>query len=368
MGTRWTKLKRLRRYPSLAAGLVIVFLFIALSLYTIIAIPYSEAILLWRGGPGVWDDNPSNARPVWFDLFTRDRLSRTIIVTSEDTGTTRVEPLTDDINLVEIVLPFKYKYDGFPKELNLFTTATFEVSHMPITVSWRTPDGRTITFQEDRLVRTGPATYYISQDIELITQLGNRLPHDALFADPEDEESPLRGDYEMVMQAELREGDELNAKLVVCGEIHGLAGTDHRRRDLMVALLWGAPLALLFGMLPAAAITALAAIFLRFRKARRSDAARAHRSMRAMLLPLFFLVAAAFVLLRALLDVLGLGDPMLPTWGRVIYDARMNGALPKGLHHWVLQPAVLLITTGLGFAMVGYSLRRILKPSLKTVE
>ena len=127
-----TRLKGLRRYPSLAAGLLIVILFIGLSLYTVIALPYSEAIRLWRGGPGVWDEYPKNAAPVWFDLFTTGRLPRTIIVTSEDTGTTRVEPLDDDIRLVEIVLPFKYNYDGFPKELNLFTTATFEASHMPV--------------------------------------------------------------------------------------------------------------------------------------------------------------------------------------------------------------------------------------------
>jgi peptide/nickel transport system permease protein len=30
--------------------------------------------------------------------------------------------------------------------------------------------------------------------------------------------------------------------------VHGLAGTDHRRRDLMLALLWGTPIALAFGL------------------------------------------------------------------------------------------------------------------------
>jgi len=368
MATRREKLKRLRRYRLLTVGLVLVAAAVGISVCAVIAVPYPEAMRLWRGGPGVWDENPRNARPVWFDLFTGDRLSRTIIVTTQDHGTTHVEPVDGDIGLMEIVLPFNYNYDGFPKELNLFTETTSEFAKMPITVSWRTPDGRTITIQEERQVRRGPAIYFISQDLGLIAQLGNRLPHEALFADPDDEERPLRGDYQLVVQAELREGEELDAKLVVYGQIHGLAGTDHRRRDLMVALLWGAPLALLSGVLPAAAITALAAIFLRSRKARRSDAPRAHRSTRAVLLPFFFLVAATFVLLWALLEVLGLGDPMLPTWGKVIYDARMNQALPMGLHHWILQPVVLLIMTGLGFAMVGYSLRHIFNPRPETVQ
>jgi len=441
-----TRLKGLRRYPSLAAGVLVIILFIGVSVYTVIAIPYSEGIRLWRGGPGVWDENPKNARPIWFDLFTRDRLARTIIVTSEDTGITRVEPLTDDINLVEIVLPFKYNYDGFPRELILFTTVTFEASHMPVTVSWRTPDGRSITLQEDRLVRRGPASYYISQDIELIAQLGNRLPHDALFADPEEEDRPLRGDYEIVVQAELREGDELSAKLMVAGQVHGVAGTDHRRRDLMVALLWGAPIGLAFGVLAAvgaqlstfvlagigtwfggkterifqwvtqvniilpmlpilimigyfysrsiwvmlglvialnvfsASMFTYRAMFLQAKETPYFEAAQAYGAgnfriifryllprIAPTLLPQFVLIVPTFVFLEATLAVLGLGDPRLPTWGKVMNDAYRAGALYKGYYYWIAQPAALLMMMGVGFALVGFALDRIFNPRLRTV-
>lgn len=51
----------------------------------------------------------------------------------------------------------------------------------------------------------------------------------------------------------------------------------------------------------------------------------------------------------------------------MIYDARMNQALSMGLHYWILQPAVLLIITALGFTMVGDALGRILKPRPETV-
>ena len=39
------------------------------------------------------------------------------------------------------------------------------------------------------------------------------------------------------------------------GQVYGLAGTDHLRRDLMVALLWGMPIALAFGLLAALGTT-----------------------------------------------------------------------------------------------------------------
>lgn len=51
MNTLLRNLRELRRYPSAILGLTIIGLLIVLSIYAVIAIPYSEAIRLWRGGP-----------------------------------------------------------------------------------------------------------------------------------------------------------------------------------------------------------------------------------------------------------------------------------------------------------------------------
>jgi len=72
-----------------------------------------------------------------------------------------------------------------------------------------------------------------------------------------------------------------------------------------------------------------------------------------------------FVFLEATLAVLGLGDPVLPTWGKVIQNAYSNGALYLGYYYWILEPAVLLMLTGLAFAMLGFSLDRIFNPRLR---
>ena len=42
--------KDFARYPSAITGLLIITALIALAIYTVIAIPYSEGISLWRGG------------------------------------------------------------------------------------------------------------------------------------------------------------------------------------------------------------------------------------------------------------------------------------------------------------------------------
>jgi peptide/nickel transport system permease protein len=73
----------------------------------------------------------------------------------------------------------------------------------------------------------------------------------------------------------------------------------------------------------------------------------------------------SFVFLEALLTFLGLGDPVLPTWGKVIEGAFRDGALYQGRYYWVLEPAALLMLTGLGFAMLGFALDRIFNPRLR---
>jgi len=442
----WARLKELRRYPSAVIGLSIIVIFMGISIYTVIAIPYSEAIRLWQGGPGVWDENPKNARPVWVDLFVKGTLPRTIVVRSEDGGIKRVEPLGEGRKRIEITLPFDYGYDGFPKELNLFLKTSYEGQRPRVSIFWRTPDGRTITLQEDRRARPSD-TYHISQDGRLRLRLGMVAPEVGLFTDPTTEERvPLKGRYELVITGEFEENADLEAKLVVYGQVHGLAGTDHLRRDLMIALLWGAPLAFAFGILGAvgaqvstfvlagigtwfggkvdgafqritevnmilpvlpilmmigmfysrsiwlmlgliillnvfsASMKTYRAMLLQAKELPYIEAAQAYGAgnfriifryllprIVPTLLPQFILVIPSFVFLEASLAVVGLGDPVLPTWGKVLYDARAQGALYMGHYYWVLEPSILLMLTGFGFALVGFTLDRVFNPRLRTV-
>jgi len=83
-----------------------------------------------------------------------------------------------------------------------------------------------------------------------------------------------------------------------------------------------------------------------------------------MLIPGLVLSVPSFVFLEASLAVLGLGDPTLPTWGKLINDAGRT-ALYNGDYYWILEPAVLLLITGIAFAMLGFSLDRIFNPRLR---
>lgn len=431
-------LSQLTRYPSAVAGLGIIIALVGVAFYAVIAIPYSEAIRLWRGGEEIWSENPRNALPRWVNLLPGIDLPETIVRSSREGKEVNAGARQ---GRVEILLPFDYRYDAFPGELALFFTASYEEKRPYVALFWQTPDGRELSLGE-RSVK-GNERYSLSLDARLRRELG-APPEVGLFAAPGGEE-PLKGRYRLRIAGLLfEEGSDLEAELVVYGRVHGLAGTDHRRRDLLLALLWGVPCALAFGLLAAVGSTittmiiaavgawygrwvdaaiqritevnmilpalpilimvgtfysrsiwvmlgvliALSifgggiktyrAIFLQVRESPYLEAARSYGAgnlrivflymiprIIPVLIPGFVILIPSLIFLEASLAVLGLGDPVLPTWGKVLDDAFRNGALYKGYYYWVLEPAVLLMVTGLGFAMVGFALDRIFNPKLR---
>ena len=67
--------------------------------------------------------------------------------------------------------------------------------------------------------------------------------------------------------------------------------------------------------------------------------------------------------MEATLSVLGLGDPVLPTWGKLLHDAQNNGALFNGHFYWVLEPAILLVIAGFGFCNARLRARPHIQPT-----
>ena len=81
------------------------------------------------------------------------------------------------------------------------------------------------------------------------------------------------------------------------------------------------------------------------------------------LIPQMITLIPAYVYYESTLALLGVRDPFLPTWGRIIYNAYSSGAMING--HWYLMiiPIVLLAFTGMAFALVGNGVERVLNPA-----
>jgi peptide/nickel transport system permease protein len=445
MDTLKSSFREILRYPSAIVGSVIVLLLVFTSVYAMIKIPYNEAIRLWRGGEDVWYQNPKFAPPAWINFFSSKKLPESFVVNTANASMSKTVTVgAQNTSTINIAYSFDFTYDSPPQEMILYFTTKYETKQPFVSVAWLTPDGRKIRIDDFGVSRD--QTLRFSQDQKLQQKLNGADPMQALFESPTTN-AIMKGKYQLqILATTFEQGSDLDAQFVFHGQVYGWAGTDQARRDLMVPLLWGTPVALAFGLIASlgtivltmviaaigswyggwldeliqriteinlvlpflsilimigtfysrsiwvilgvtvllsiftGSIKSYRAIFLQVKESMFIEAARAYGAsdlriiflyliprMIPLLIPELVSSVPSFVFLEASLAVLGLGDPILPTWGKVINDADMNGALYKGYYYWILEPAVLLMITGFGFAMLGFALDRIFNPRLRDI-
>lgn len=436
------------QYPSAIVGLVLIALLVVVSVYTIITIPYDQAVALWRGDEGVWYATPRTAQPKWINWFRKDDLPETFSFNTATDPSLKKEEFSNGSNKISISFPFQYNSKSFPQEVSVYFTSKFVTKEPFVSIKLLTPDNREINISNFAIGAT--QTYRLSQDQKLQRRLFGVSPEIGLFMDPTStKENPfaIPGTYTLQIDAvAFEEGSTVDAEFIVYGQVYGWAGTDHRRRDLTVPLLWGGPIALAFGLLAAFGTTVLTmiiaafgtwyggwvdetiqritevnlvlpffsilimigtfysknlwitliavvalsifgggikgyrAIFLQIKEAPYVEAARAYGAgnMRIimqylvprivpLLIPQLVILIPSNVFLETSLTLVGLGDPVLPTWGKVIREGIGNGALLHGQYYWVLEPAIILMITGFAFALVGFSMDRLFNPRLRGV-
>lgn len=440
-------LSALKGYPSAILGLVILAMLLGMTAYALTAYSYNEMVSSWQGGDR-WQDNPRHAAPVWYNWFSSRELPTTIVRNSRSSNddVTKTVQADDDLTEVTITLPVDYTADAFPKNIALKLTSTYESKQPFVSVTWRTPDGREIPILEQSIDRSTEVS--LSQRSDLRQQLGGLSPEIGLLAQKgatADSATPVKGRHELVVEGLLFESDAtLDAKTVVYGKVHGIAGTDHKRRNLALGLLLGTPIDMAFGVggavgatvftfiigaigawfrgwvdaiiqrlteiniilnplvililvgtfistsiwvmlaviiglsIFSAGIKTYRALFLQVREDPYIEAAQSYGSgnwrliWRYMMpraaptiLPIFVGAIPGFIFLEATLAQLGLGDPVLPTWGKIISTAQTEGALYQEFYYWIVIPGALLLLTGFAFVMVGLALDRIFNPRLR---
>lgn len=445
MNTLKNSFQKILYYPSAVLGMFVVLLLVFTAIYAMVKIPYQEAIRLWRGGEEVWYQNPKFAPPAWINLFSEKKYAESFAVNTT-TGTMKKEVVQGAKGTATTTASysFNFTYDVLPQDLILYLTSSYNEKQPFISAEWHTPDGRTIRLTN--MAISQKQTYRISQDEKLKTKLRTDDVIHSLFTDPKTG-NLIKGQYQLLITGTTFEPDSnIDAQFVLHGQVFGLAGTDQQRRDLVLPLLWGAPVALAFGLIASlgtsiltmviaalgtwyggwideliqriteinlvlpflsilimvgtfysrsiwvilgatillsiftGAIKGYRSIFVQVKESMYIEAAKAYGAssprivflyliprMIPLLIPGLVSSVPAFVFLEASLAVLGLGDPVLPTWGKIIEDANANGALYRGYYYWILEPATLLMVTGLGFAMLGFALDRIFNPKLRDI-
>jgi len=445
MKTLTNSFRTLWKYPSAVMGMLVILALIAVSIYAMVTIPYHEAIRLWRGGEDIWYQNPKFASPSWINYFSTKKYAQSFAVKTQDGSLPReVTPGAQNTATISASYTFPFNSDYLPQEMILYITSKYQQKQPFLSIEWLTPDGRKIRIAN--LAVTQKQTYRFTQDEKLKTKLRTQDVIAALFTDPKTGKI-IKGDYKLQLTGTTFEPESaLDVEYVFHGQVYGLAGTDQARRDLMVPLLWGTPVALAFGLIAALGTGVLTMViaavgtwyggwldqliqriteinivlpflsilimigtfysrsiwvilgatillsiftgsiityrstFMQVKESMYIEAARAYGAssprivfvyliprMIPLLIPGLVSAVPVFVFLEASLAVLGLGDPVLPTWGKIIEDANANGALYRGYYYWILEPATLLMITGLGFAMLGFALDRVFNPKLRDI-
>lgn len=439
----------MKQYPSAIVGLIIIIIISSMAIYTTIAIPYDEAVIAWRGDEVDTYRNPEKVPPVWTNMFRTNKLPEgfAVMLSDEGEGVKVEDNSKDGIQDVTYYYDFDVTADDYFQEVLLYMTAKYEEKQPFIETYLTTPDGREI-----RMINGGVdpvSRFYISQDEKLPRRVKWEDSIIGLFSTPESlkAEMPevLKGKYTLKVRVKgFEPGSTTTTEFITHGKVYGNWGTDHMRRDLKTAIMWGAPIALAFGLIAAFGISIITltisatgtwyggwldqlinritevnmmlpflpilimvgtfyskslwtilgtvillsifsssiktyrATFLQVKQSTYIEAAQIYGASNRriifkymmprvipMLIPNLVLSIPSYVFLEASLAVLGLGDPTLPTWGKIINDAYSKGALWNGQFYWVLEPAVLLMITGFSFALVGFALDKIFNPRLR---
>ncbi|HKH89360.1 MAG TPA: ABC transporter permease [Nitrososphaera sp.] len=94
-----------------------------------------------------------------------------------------------------------------------------------------------------------------------------------------------------------------------------------------------------------------------------SDAKIIFKHIIPQLLPLTFasiaIAVPGAILGEAALSFLGLGDPSIPTWGKILHDAHAAGAMSRGIWWWIGPPGLMIAVTGVAFVLIGNALDKI---------
>jgi peptide/nickel transport system permease protein len=441
-------------------GFLTLSIIVGVSVFALLYVPF-DVVSKWND-PVFWQRNPRLAAPEWISEFNSINYPKTIRISQTEFNKYEYYVELSGLKYIILEARLNYEYDGFPSELYFVIYSEYSDQRPLATLTLIRPDEEEVIIFKN-IIENPTSNIYISTDRDIreniedfLANLGANVsgtiyPEVTLFAQNNEyianptKASVLNGNYKIRLEMiASNETDTADAEFYMFGTIHGLAGTDNRRRDLFVGLVWGAPVALAFGLSAAIAtsiiqsflgalsawyggivdeivqritevymilpflpflilvsivyeinllllilIIILLSLFGGVTKTARSvtfqimgeqyiEAAISYGASKIRILALYiiprllpYIVAnivlsvPAFVFLEASLSVLGLGDPMVPTWGKIISAAYSGGAVIHGYWWWILLPAILIMITAMSFAFIGYALDKVVNPKLR---
>ena len=207
--------------------------------------------------PNSWISYPKATMPIWVNYFLEDKIPEHIIIESPSAITKK-----DVISVTSHQFTIEYMYDDFPNDFIYEFSAEYSDSPL-LQISVIRPDQNKMLLlstslpHSDEKITHHQRIFSTDDSIRKNAQIESakmKLPgestssEDLVFADKYGH--VLKGNYLFLVNLYGIEdyAKIIDSKLILGGKAFGIMGTDELRRDLIVGLLWGTPLALLIGI------------------------------------------------------------------------------------------------------------------------
>ena len=205
--------------------------------------------------------------PVWVNLLGLN-LPEHLIMTAKDADKTSL--LDGGVRIESHSYNFNFNYDSYPSDFMVMYTAKYGSIQPAVQIDVIRPDGNEFQiyfaslppsqnesnefsariFSTDRLIVDSLTGY---SNLFSYTVDATR-PQVMIFSDTE-ENKVLKGTYVIRNTFYLFDPSDtvVDSGVILGGKVYGMMGTDDLRRDLVIGLLWGAPVALFIGLTVSAA-------------------------------------------------------------------------------------------------------------------
>ena len=236
-------------------GIGILLGLVVISLIAATTIPI-DTFKQWNN-PSHWISNPKTSVPVWTNYFVDHKIPEHIIIENPATITKE-----DYVSVISHQFEIEFLYDDFPNGFIYEFSAEYSGSPLLqinvirpdqtkiLLLSTSLPNSDTKIVHSERIFSTDDA---IRKNVQIQSaEMGfykkDTPGEDLVFVG--NEEKILKGTYLFLVNIYGVENHTklIDSKLILGGKSFGIMGTDELRRDIMVGLLWGTPLALFIGI------------------------------------------------------------------------------------------------------------------------
>lgn len=247
------------RYGLVGLGLII--LFILIVVFAPYLSDFPEAETRWRD-LSYWDTNPQSVPPIWVNWFSgKDRALQKVLADPEIT-----KQQLSSMQITESTFIYNYDYEIAPSDIILLAKTKGMVN---LELSVERPDGEIVNLliNNSKTTQFGDIKKSIRTDSKFnIYDFARRFDEEIdvskrlldtsgiLFGKAqkgivEDPES-LKGEYRFrVKAATIGTNSEIkDVKIIICGSVFGLLGTDTSRRDIWSGVVAGTKWAMFIGL------------------------------------------------------------------------------------------------------------------------